>query len=178
MSDTPRTDADTYETAEALLCEMQGLRDELVDAKFDRDNLQDQRDCSLAIIEQLKAEGDEARDTATRLNRRLTKAEGIIEAAHLVDNRPTKGGGLGRSLANYAADKYMRERDEARKERDEAIADRDRARLSALDSDRAHDRMVGELEKAYRERDEAREERDRYKRMWDESRMETVEAAK
>ena len=32
--------------------------------------------------------------------------------------------------------------------------------------------------KLERERDEAREERDRYKRMWDESRMETVEAAK
>lgn len=31
---------------------------------------------------------------------------------------------------------------------------------------------------AERERDEAREERDRYKRMWDESRMETVETAK
>jgi hypothetical protein len=32
--------------------------------------------------------------------------------------------------------------------------------------------------KLERERDEAREERDRYKRMWDESRMETVEVAK
>jgi hypothetical protein len=29
-----------------------------------------------------------------------------------------------------------------------------------------------------KERDEAREERDRYKRMWEESRMETVEVAK
>jgi hypothetical protein len=34
------------------------------------------------------------------------------------------------------------------------------------------------LVKMMNERDEAREERDRYKRMWDESRMETVEVAK
>ena len=61
-------------------------------------------------IERAERERDEARDAATRLNRRLTKAEGIIEAAHLIDNRPTKGGGgLGRALANYAAEKYMRE---------------------------------------------------------------------
>lgn len=44
---------------------------------------------------------------------------------------------------------------DARKERDEAIADRDIARLSALESDRAHDRMVAELEKVYKERDDA-----------------------
>lgn len=44
------------------------------------------------------------------------------------------------------------------RERDEAFADRDIARLAALDSDKAHDRMVGELEKVYKERDEAREE--------------------
>jgi hypothetical protein len=43
------------------------------------------------------------------------------------------------------------------RERDEARADRDIARLAAMDSDKAHDRMVGELEKAYKERDEARE---------------------
>ena len=66
-------------------------------------------------IERAEKERDEARDTASKLNRRLTKAEGIIEAAQIVDNRPTKGGGgLGRALANYAAEKYMRERDEAR----------------------------------------------------------------
>ena len=41
------------------------------------------------------------------------------------------------------------------KERDEAIADRDIARLAAMDSDRAHDRMVAELEKVYKERDDA-----------------------
>lgn len=38
MSDTPKTTAaDAYETMEALLCEMQGLRDELVDVKRERD---------------------------------------------------------------------------------------------------------------------------------------------
>jgi hypothetical protein len=44
-----------------------------------------------------------------------------------------------------------------RRERDEARADRDIARLAALESDRSHDRMVGEVERAYKERDEARE---------------------
>lgn len=68
MSHTPQPSAaDTYERMEALLCEMQGLRDELVGAKFDRDNLQDQRDCSLAIIEQLKAERDALRDAINAL---------------------------------------------------------------------------------------------------------------
>lgn len=38
MSDTPKpTAADAYETTEALLCEMQGLRDELVEVKRERD---------------------------------------------------------------------------------------------------------------------------------------------
>ena len=58
-------------------------------------------------------------------------------------------------------DRYSEMRDHARKmerERDEAVADRDIARLSALESDKAHDRMVGELEKVYKERDEAREQ--------------------
>lgn len=69
MSDTPEPNAaDTYERMEALLCEMQGLRDELVDAKFDRDNLQDQRDCSLAIIEHLTAERDALRDAINALH--------------------------------------------------------------------------------------------------------------
>lgn len=49
------------------------------------------------------------------------------------------------------------------RERDEAIADRDIARLAALDSDKAYDRMVGELEKVYDERDEAREKAERYR---------------
>jgi hypothetical protein len=38
VSDTPKPSAaDAYETAESLLCEMQGLRDELVDVKRERD---------------------------------------------------------------------------------------------------------------------------------------------
>lgn len=42
MSDTPTpTSADAYETMEALLCEMQGLRDELVEVKRERDEAQD-----------------------------------------------------------------------------------------------------------------------------------------
>lgn len=50
----------------------------------------------------------------------------------------------------------MDENRSLKRERDEAIADRDIARLAALDSDKSHDRMVGELEKVYKERDEAR----------------------
>ena len=52
---------------------------------------------------------------------------------------------------------FNKEIEMLRRERDEVIADRDIARLAAMGSDRAHDRMVGELEKVYRERDEARE---------------------
>ena len=38
MSDTPKPSAaDAYETMEALICEMQGLRDELADVKRERD---------------------------------------------------------------------------------------------------------------------------------------------
>jgi len=40
MNDIPKpTAADSYETMEALLCEMQGLRDQLVEVKRERDNL-------------------------------------------------------------------------------------------------------------------------------------------
>lgn len=54
MSDTPaHTAADAYETMEALLCEMQGLRDELVDVKRERDEarkaLQRLADCDWVI---------------------------------------------------------------------------------------------------------------------------------
>lgn len=54
-----------------------------------------------------------------------------------------------------ALESFSKMAKELKKERDEAIADRDIARLSAQDSDRAHDRMVGELEKFYKERDDA-----------------------
>ena len=62
-----------------------------------------------------------------------------------------------RDKAREDATNYYAKIGELEQERDEAIADRDIARLSAHDSDRAHDRMVGELEKVYKERDEARE---------------------
>lgn len=77
----------------------------------------------VSFAKRLERERDEARHTASALNRRLTKAQGIIDTAHLVENRPTKGGGgLGRALANYSADKYMRERDEAREKLSHAQA--------------------------------------------------------
>jgi uncharacterized protein (DUF3084 family) len=46
-----------------------------------------------------------------------------------------------------------RERDEAREELNEIRAERDLARLSSMESDQTHDRIVGELEKVYKERD-------------------------
>jgi hypothetical protein len=59
------------------------------------------------LVTKLERERDEVRETITRLNRRLTKAEGIITAAGLVENRPKSGGGsLGRALANYAAEQW------------------------------------------------------------------------
>jgi hypothetical protein len=61
-------------------------------------------------------ERDEAFERCNRLNRRLTKAEGIIAASGIVENRPNTGsGGLGRALANYAADQYKSERDKYRR---------------------------------------------------------------
>ncbi len=57
-------------------------------------------------------ERDEALQRCNRLNRRLTKAEGIIAASGIAEDRPKTGsGGLGRALANYVAEKYKRERD-------------------------------------------------------------------
>jgi glycerol-3-phosphate dehydrogenase len=60
----------------------------------------------------LQRELDEALKRCNGLNRRLTKAEGIIAASGIVKTRSKTGsGGLGRALANYAADQYKRERD-------------------------------------------------------------------
>jgi hypothetical protein len=61
-------------------------------------------------------ERDEALQRCNELNRRLTKAEGIIAASGIAEDRPKTGsGGLGRALANYAADQYKRERDKYRR---------------------------------------------------------------
>lgn len=58
-------------------------------------------------------QNEEMSETNKRLNRRCQKAEGIVEASGLVDGRAQGNAGrtLGRALANYAADKYRRERD-------------------------------------------------------------------
>lgn len=90
MSDTPKNyESDTPETCEAVERWQQG-----------KINIFDE-------MARLERERDEARETITRLNRRLTKAEGIITAAELVENRPKSGGGsLGRALANYAAEQW------------------------------------------------------------------------
>lgn len=65
MSDIPKpTAADAYENTEALLCEMQGLRDQLAEVKWDRDNLQDQRDFAMREIELLRTEYFETLDSA------------------------------------------------------------------------------------------------------------------
>ena len=81
MSDTPETDSCTAERIEGL-------------------------------CEQMERERNEALERCNMLNRRLTKAEGIIAASGIAEDRPKTGsGGLGRALANYAADQYKRERD-------------------------------------------------------------------
>lgn len=51
----------------------------------------------------------------------------------------------------------IRERDEAREELNEIRAERDLARLSSMESDQTHDRIVGELEKVYKERDKLKQ---------------------
>lgn len=69
MSSTPGTNtADAYETAEALLCEMQGLRDELEDVKRERDAARDtvfrlrkQRAIARNFGAQMERDRDEAR---------------------------------------------------------------------------------------------------------------------
>lgn len=62
----------------------------------------------------LEKERDYLRDANKRLNRRLTKAEGLIEMAGIVESRQkTNSGSLGRALANYAAEKHKRECAEA-----------------------------------------------------------------
>jgi len=122
MSDTPQTDAKAVSVIGFYSCATvpadfaRCLERERNEARDTVLRLRKQRAISRNFGEQMERERDEARHTASALNRRLTKAEGIIEAAHLIENRPTKGGGgLGRALANYSADKYMRERDEARR---------------------------------------------------------------
>jgi len=66
------------------------------------------------VCKRLERERNAALERCNKLNRRLTKAEGIIAASGIAEDRPkTGGGGLGRALANYAADQYKRERDEA-----------------------------------------------------------------
>jgi hypothetical protein len=75
----------------------------------------------------------------------------------------------------------IRERDEAIQRRMETIL---QCELYEQERDRLRQLLVADSERvdAYlgvcTERDEAQEERDRYKRMWEESRMETVEEAK
>lgn len=97
--------------ANALLMEMKAA---IKFAKFEAkerlhrlDQAASERTSWLESREKMKRERDEARETITRLNRKLTKAEGIIAAAGLVENRPKSGGGtLGRALANYSAEQW------------------------------------------------------------------------
>lgn len=79
------------------------------------------------------------------------EAEGLVRLLNDFENE--SGDGHVRTMLEEVSKMAA----ELKAERDKAIADRDIARLAALDSDKAHDRMVGELEKVYKERDEARE---------------------
>ena len=83
MSNTPKTTAaDAYETMEALLCEMQGLRDELVDVKRERDEARAQYQTTHLLAEvlaktqvELVAERDELREKNKTLSRCWREAE-------------------------------------------------------------------------------------------------------
>lgn len=68
------------------------------------------------LCRKLERERNDALQRCNRLSRRLTKAEGIIAASGIAEDRPKTGsGGLGRALANYAAEQYRRERDRYRR---------------------------------------------------------------
>ena len=80
-------------------------------------------------------EVERARTTIACLNRRCQKAEGIIARAGIVEGRDTAsphGRGSGRALANYAADMYRRERDEAVARLDALTGAAPRATLPAM----------------------------------------------
>lgn len=102
MSDTPETDS---------------VRIDRIDITM-RDGGHLYVDGGMVSVEharKLERERDYLRIANKRLNRRLTKAEGLIEAAGIVENRQkTNSGSLGRALANYAAYQYKEERDKAR----------------------------------------------------------------
>lgn len=75
-----------------------------------------------AKIDELNAALAGAHDTNQRLNRRCQLAESVIAKASLVEGRPQgpKGRSFGRVMANYAADKAERERDDLRAAMSEA----------------------------------------------------------
>jgi pyruvoyl-dependent arginine decarboxylase (PvlArgDC) len=56
---------------------------------------------------------------------------------------------------------------ELKRERDEALAERDIARVAALESGKARDRMVGEIERVYKERDELGKEKQQLLKIFD-----------
>ena len=107
--------------------------------------------CGTPLTRALR-ERDEARETASRLNRRVQQAEGIIAKAGLVENRPqhAQGRSFGRVLANYAAEQYRRERDEAREQnaklRDIAEAAIDWLKLGNPDDKRAAGHIRAKLD--------------------------------
>ena len=80
---------DAYETMEALLCEMQGLQDELAKVKQERDmgrdmvhGLRKQRSIARKFGEQMQRERDEARETAERYRRKTLSQDAEIAEAH------------------------------------------------------------------------------------------------
>jgi hypothetical protein len=101
VSDTPEANtADAYETMEALLCEMQGLRDELEDVKRERDEAREdaKRATYDAAQETIKVstlkshwieacrERDIARESAERYRlKTLSQDANLAEAYRLLD---------------------------------------------------------------------------------------------
>ncbi|HKX46199.1 MAG TPA: hypothetical protein VJP77_05815 [Planctomycetota bacterium] len=91
-----------------LLLEVETMRKQRDEASIACADLREERDA-------FRAERDHLREKNRALNDRATKAEGIIDRSGLVEGRPqgAHGRSIGRALANYAASKYLRERDES-----------------------------------------------------------------
>jgi hypothetical protein len=92
---------DAYDVIEAELLRLADENARLLAANRD----------AMDHFEQMQAELAESRETIKRLNRRVQVAE-----AGVAEKVKASGGSLGRALANAAADRYMRERDEAQAE--------------------------------------------------------------
>lgn len=142
--------------------------DRIIELERERNEAREERDIAKLEFEEISNDLSDARN-------RIWQLENIIEGLNNFANERFDEIQKVRKELDEAMEKVEQQRKEiarlngatnhaggtplkiALRERDEAIANRDIARLAAQDSDKAHDRMVEELENVYKERDEARE---------------------